>query len=109
MTEVLKALQELDVCWKKIGHYNMKCRRAPGNNSMQSNPYFGDELSIVEIDGALTTPNVLKFEVQGTVLCSVCTIESRCFCRLITQRERRLYGHERVLTALNGSLFFISC
>ncbi|KAF5764103.1 putative non-specific serine/threonine protein kinase [Helianthus annuus] len=64
MTEVLKALQELNVCWKKIGHYNMKCRWAPGNNSMQSNPYFGDELSIVQTDGALTTPNVLKFEVQ---------------------------------------------
>ncbi|MFS8031891.1 putative protein kinase CAMK-AMPK family [Helianthus anomalus] len=64
MTEVLKALQELNVCWKKIGHYNMKCRWAPGNNSMQSNPYFGDESSIVETDGALTTPNVVKFEVQ---------------------------------------------
>ncbi|KAM0071046.1 putative non-specific serine/threonine protein kinase [Helianthus debilis subsp. tardiflorus] len=23
MTEVLKALQELNVCWKKIGHYNI--------------------------------------------------------------------------------------
>ncbi|GFY82963.1 SNF1 kinase homolog 10 [Actinidia rufa] len=29
MTEVLKALQELNVCWKKIGHYNMKCRWVP--------------------------------------------------------------------------------
>ncbi|KAJ7515275.1 hypothetical protein O6H91_22G008600 [Diphasiastrum complanatum] len=26
MTEVLKALHELDVAWKKIGHYNFKCR-----------------------------------------------------------------------------------
>eukprot|EP00249_Psilotum_nudum_P020467 c27717_g1_i3 orf=184-1776(-) len=25
MTEVLRALQELGVSWKKIGHYNMKC------------------------------------------------------------------------------------
>ena len=30
MNEVLKALQELNVCWKKIGHYNMKCRWVPG-------------------------------------------------------------------------------
>ncbi|KAH0939866.1 hypothetical protein HID58_007327 [Brassica napus] len=29
MNEVLKALQELNVCWKKIGHYNMKCRWVP--------------------------------------------------------------------------------
>ncbi|CAI9276958.1 unnamed protein product [Lactuca saligna] len=76
MTEVLKALQELNVCWKKIGHYNMKCRWVPGvpghhqgmvndSISMQSNHnYFGDELTIVENDGALTSPNVVKFEVQ---------------------------------------------
>ena len=73
MTEVLKALQELNVCWKKIGHYNMKCRWVPGvpghhrgmvNDSMQSNHYFGDELTIVENDGAMTSPNVVKFEVQ---------------------------------------------
>ncbi|KAL8248752.1 hypothetical protein R6Q59_005620 [Mikania micrantha] len=64
MTEVLKALQELNVCWKKIGHYNMKCRWVPGNNSMQSNHYFGDELTIVETDGASISPNVVKFEVQ---------------------------------------------
>ncbi|KAI7754915.1 hypothetical protein M8C21_027025 [Ambrosia artemisiifolia] len=64
MTEVLKALQELNVCWKKIGHYNMKCRWAPANNSMQNNHYFGDELTIVETDVALTSPNVVKFEVQ---------------------------------------------
>ncbi|KVI02454.1 Kinase associated domain 1 (KA1) [Cynara cardunculus var. scolymus] len=73
MTEVLKALQELNVCWKKIGHYNMKCRWVPGvaghhqgmiNDSMQSNNYFGDELTILENDGAMNPPNVVKFEVQ---------------------------------------------
>lgn len=76
MTEVLKALQELNVCWKKIGHYNMKCRWVPpsvpgqhhqgqgmvndSSSCMQSNHYFGDELTIVENDA----PNVVKFEVQ---------------------------------------------
>ncbi|GMI92727.1 SNF1 kinase homolog 10, SNF1-RELATED PROTEIN KINASE 1.1 [Hibiscus trionum] len=42
MMEVLKALHEVSVRWKKIGHYNMKCRWPPG-------PDEG---------------NVIKFEVQ---------------------------------------------
>ncbi|KAG2283802.1 hypothetical protein Bca52824_055022 [Brassica carinata] len=41
MNELLKALQELNVCWKKIGHYNMKCRWVPGfaddQNTMDNN------------------------------------------------------------------------
>lgn len=77
MTEVLKALQELNVSWKKIGHYNMKCRWIPGiaghregmvNNSMQSNHYFGDDSTIIESDGAARLPNVVKFEVQVIIL-----------------------------------------
>ncbi|KAM5581327.1 SNF1-related protein kinase catalytic subunit alpha KIN10 [Rosa sericea] len=73
MTEVLKALQELRVCWKKIGHYNMKCRWVPGtpghhegmvDNPVNNNHYFGDESSIIENDGVMKTPNVVKFEVQ---------------------------------------------
>ncbi|KAL4369160.1 hypothetical protein GQ457_05G009990 [Hibiscus cannabinus] len=73
MTEVLKALQELNVCWKKIGHYNMKCRwlaSIPGlnegmvNNSVHNNHYFGDESTIIENDGITKAPNVVKFEVQ---------------------------------------------
>lgn len=72
MTEVLKALQELNVCWKKVGHYNMKCRWIPGIpghhegmiNCMQSNHYFGDESTIIENDGVNSSPNVVKFEVQ---------------------------------------------
>ncbi|KAJ8438928.1 hypothetical protein Cgig2_033815 [Carnegiea gigantea] len=73
MTEVLKALQELNVRWKKVGHYNMKCRWIPGipghhegmvNNAVHTDHYFGDESSIVENDGAIRSPNVVKFEVQ---------------------------------------------
>ncbi|ERM99072.1 SNF1-related protein kinase catalytic subunit alpha KIN10 [Amborella trichopoda] len=71
MTEVLKALQELNVAWKKIGHYNMKCRWLPGQpengieNSLDSNHIFGDEPAIIENDGvAVGSPNVLKFELQ---------------------------------------------
>ncbi|GFP90383.1 snf1-related protein kinase catalytic subunit alpha kin10 [Phtheirospermum japonicum] len=70
MTEVLKALQEMNVLWKKIGHYNMKCRWARAgpeeklNNSMQDNNYFGDESAIVENDANVRPQNVVKFEVQ---------------------------------------------
>ncbi|KAL9297201.1 hypothetical protein ACSQ67_023097 [Phaseolus vulgaris] len=73
MTEVLKALQELNVCWKKIGHYNMKCRwvaAIPGhhegmvNNNVHSNHYFADDSNIIENEAVSTTSNVVKFEVQ---------------------------------------------
>ncbi|KAF3444805.1 hypothetical protein FNV43_RR14498 [Rhamnella rubrinervis] len=70
MTEVLKALQELHVGWKKIGHYNMKCRWIPGhhegmvNNNVHGNHYYGDDSTIIETDGVMKAPNVVKFEVQ---------------------------------------------
>ncbi|PNY11881.1 SNF1-related protein kinase catalytic subunit alpha KIN10 [Trifolium pratense] len=71
MAEVLKALQELNVCWKKIGHYNMKCRWVvviPGhhggmvNNSVHGNNYLGDA-SIIENEAAAKS-SVVKFELQ---------------------------------------------
>lgn len=72
MTEVLKALQELNVRWKKIGHYNMKCMWKPGvsdhegmvNDPPQTNHYFGDESTIIENDGITKSRNVVKFEIQ---------------------------------------------
>lgn len=72
MTEVLKALQELNVCWKKIGHYNMKCRWMPGNTGpsegMINNPVtsndFWDKSNIIETDRIIQAPNVIKFELQ---------------------------------------------
>ncbi|VFQ58493.1 unnamed protein product [Cuscuta campestris] len=73
MTEVLKALQELNVCWKKIGQYNMKCRWTPSFpnyregvaiNSFQSHNYFEDESAILENQGVFRSANVVKFEVQ---------------------------------------------
>ncbi|XP_070024307.1 SNF1-related protein kinase catalytic subunit alpha KIN10-like isoform X2 [Nicotiana sylvestris] len=73
MTEVLKALQELNVCWKKIGQYNMKCRWIPsvpghhegmGINSMHGSQFFGDDSTITENDGVSKLTNVVKFEVQ---------------------------------------------
>ncbi|CAK9162949.1 unnamed protein product [Ilex paraguariensis] len=73
MTEVLKALQELNVCWKKIGYYNMKCRWIPGipghhvgmvKNPMHSNHYFGDESTIIQNDDVTKSTSIVKFEVQ---------------------------------------------
>ncbi|GAU19808.1 hypothetical protein TSUD_170330 [Trifolium subterraneum] len=72
MTEVLKALQELNVCWKKIGHYNMKCRWDAGfpghhegtiNNAAHNNHYFSDDSSIIE-NVTVSSSNVVKFELQ---------------------------------------------
>eukprot|EP01018_Ginkgo_biloba_P006185 Gb_17840 [translate_table: standard] len=76
MTEVLKALQELDVGWKKIGHYNMKCRWFPClsrhvdssiNKSLHGNQILQDDsTSVVQKDGicSRSPPNIIKFEVQ---------------------------------------------
>ena len=71
MAEVLKALQELNVCWKKIGQYNMKCRWVAGipghhggmiNNSVHSNNYLGNA-SAIESE-TVPKSSVVKFEVQ---------------------------------------------
>ncbi|THU63136.1 hypothetical protein C4D60_Mb01t12540 [Musa balbisiana] len=74
MTEVLKALQELNVCWKKIGHYNLKCRFIPGisdhaesmlDNSLHANHSFSDDSAIVESDDvAGKESSTVKFEIQ---------------------------------------------
>ncbi|XP_028759762.1 SNF1-related protein kinase catalytic subunit alpha KIN10 isoform X2 [Neltuma alba] len=71
MTEVLKALQELNVCWKKIGPYNMKCRWVAGNpghdgmvdNTVYGSHYYRDDATIIEND-SVSKPNVIKFELQ---------------------------------------------
>ncbi|VAH21624.1 unnamed protein product [Triticum turgidum subsp. durum] len=66
-SEVLKALQELNVCWKKIGHYNMKCRWSPGfvETMMHNNNGFGVESAIIEADGLSDkSTHIVKFEIQ---------------------------------------------
>lgn len=64
MTEVLKALQQLNVCWKKIGHYNMKCRwfhvfPTHPKATMSNSNIFSDE-----IKNDASSNNIIKFEVQ---------------------------------------------
>ncbi|AQK87698.1 SNF1-related protein kinase catalytic subunit alpha KIN10 [Zea mays] len=67
ISEVLKALQELNVYWKKIGHYNMKCRWSPGclESMMHNSDSFSAESAIIETDVFMekSTPTV-KFEIQ---------------------------------------------
>ncbi|KAG0484984.1 hypothetical protein HPP92_009063 [Vanilla planifolia] len=60
MMEVLKALQELNVRWKKIGHYNMKCRWMPGVYRG-----YSDQSDIIGNDDIVGNSSyVVKFEVQ---------------------------------------------
>jgi hypothetical protein len=71
MTEVLKVLQELNVYWKKIGHYNMKCRwtrHIPGQNETMLNLNHGpaEEIGIIINDDCCgdNLKNVVKYELQ---------------------------------------------
>jgi 5'-AMP-activated protein kinase catalytic alpha subunit len=52
MREVLGALQDLNVSWKKIGHYNMKCRLLRGS----ANAVIPNDIH--------SSPGVVKFEIQ---------------------------------------------
>ncbi|KAI3860472.1 hypothetical protein MKX03_013475 [Papaver bracteatum] len=73
MTAVLNALQELQVGWKKVGHYNMKCRWLPRfsghntdgmvNNSAHGNNFFED-YSVNNDSASSGSVNAVKFEVQ---------------------------------------------
>ncbi|XP_059640834.1 SNF1-related protein kinase catalytic subunit alpha KIN10-like isoform X2 [Cornus florida] len=70
MTQVLRALQELNVRWKKIGHYNMKCLwlhafhhcESVASNHLHDNQYISNESAIIEND--FQSQVIMKFEVQ---------------------------------------------
>uniref|UniRef100_A0A8R7U270 non-specific serine/threonine protein kinase n=1 Tax=Triticum urartu TaxID=4572 RepID=A0A8R7U270_TRIUA len=69
MIEVLKALQELNVRWKKNGDHNMKCRWCPGfpqvSDTSDANHSFVDGSTIMDIgDANGRLPVVIKFEIQ---------------------------------------------
>jgi 5'-AMP-activated protein kinase catalytic alpha subunit len=68
MIEVLKSLQELNVCWKKNGHYNMKCRWCPGfpegSDMLDANHSFVDDSIMDNGDVNARLPVVVKFEIQ---------------------------------------------
>ncbi|EFJ16445.1 hypothetical protein SELMODRAFT_234034 [Selaginella moellendorffii] len=65
MNEVLKVLQELDVSWKKLGHYNVKCRWtfAPPSKapcSLPGSPMISEPLH----ERIAGRRNLVKFELQ---------------------------------------------
>ncbi|MCL7024739.1 hypothetical protein MKW94_003505 [Papaver nudicaule] len=71
MTAVLKALQELHVGWKKVGHYNMKCRWLPhfsghsdGMVNNSTHCFVEDYSAIVDDGASKRSANAVKFEVQ---------------------------------------------
>ncbi|XP_052196721.1 SNF1-related protein kinase catalytic subunit alpha KIN10 [Diospyros lotus] len=64
MIAVLKALKELNVYWKKIGHYSMKCMWIPGHHGNTMSSMQSDESTIIANDGVNRLPNVVKFELQ---------------------------------------------
>ncbi|XP_020192175.1 serine/threonine protein kinase OSK4 isoform X1 [Aegilops tauschii subsp. strangulata] len=69
MIEVLKALQELNVRWKKNGDHNMKCRWCPGfpqvSDMLDANRSFVDGSTIMDIgDANGRLPTAIKFEIQ---------------------------------------------
>ncbi|RVW80863.1 SNF1-related protein kinase catalytic subunit alpha KIN10 [Vitis vinifera] len=91
MTEVLKALQELNVCWKKIGHYNMKCRWIPGipghhegmvNNPVHSNHFFGMNQQLLRM---MVFPGM-----WSSLKCSFTKLERRSICLIC--REFRAHN-----------------
>ncbi|WOK92831.1 SNF1-related protein kinase catalytic subunit alpha KIN10 isoform X1 [Canna indica] len=70
MAEVLKALLELNVCWKNLGHYNMKCRWFPYHTESMLNSFpnvgriFDNESTNSRTDDiAGKSWNVVKFEL----------------------------------------------
>ncbi|KAG5536558.1 hypothetical protein RHGRI_024096 [Rhododendron griersonianum] len=70
MTQVLLALQAMNVCWKKIGHYNIKCRwfhvfhnpKGMNNHHSPDSDYITDESAIIHDD--FHAQSVVKFEMQ---------------------------------------------
>lgn len=80
MSVVLGALQKLNVYWKKIGQYNMKCKWSPSviGHSLQihsnsNNPQLGDPSSTnIDINANaamdIVAQNTVKFELQVSSL-----------------------------------------
>lgn len=76
--KVLKVLQELNIGWKKIGDYNMKCRWFPFQHRTQinANLKIGNEMNVDENDPHAKSSPVVKFELQVHSLIVVVLNES---------------------------------
>lgn len=62
MMKVLKVLQELNVCWKKIGDYNMKCKLT--SNTTTHHQDMPNHSIMWEVNHVTIFQNVVKFELQ---------------------------------------------
>lgn len=96
MMEVLKALQAINVRWKNIGHYNMKCRWFPSFiPGLNNNHYFGDdESTVIENSGVTMSPNVvIKFQLQ-VMYFFVCSRKSGVFGLKCMIDDGQLYKTE---------------
>ncbi|KGN50804.2 SNF1-related protein kinase catalytic subunit alpha KIN10-like isoform X2 [Cucumis sativus] len=62
MMKVLKVLQELNVCWKKIGDYNMKCKLT--SDTSTHHQHMPNHSIMLEVNHLSILQNVVKFEVQ---------------------------------------------
>ena len=60
--KVLKVLQELNVCWKKIGDYNMKCKLT--SDTSTHHQHMPNHSIMLEVNHLSILQNVVKFEVQ---------------------------------------------
>ncbi|PKI72143.1 hypothetical protein CRG98_007462 [Punica granatum] len=65
MAAVLGALQKLNVGWKKIGQYNMKCRWSPTFNGHTS------QIQSTSIDTALRDPSQIDIDLNADILAAV--------------------------------------
>ncbi|XP_023007674.1 SNF1-related protein kinase catalytic subunit alpha KIN10-like isoform X1 [Cucurbita maxima] len=68
MIKVLKVLQELNVCWKKIGDYSMKCKLTTDtpthHQPLPANFAFNKHSILLELNNVTILQNVVKFELQ---------------------------------------------
>lgn len=71
MTQILGALQGLNVKWKKIGHYNMKCLFTRGIHNLDSTATINHVNGNHHVNGitsistnASQPTSVVKFEIQ---------------------------------------------
>ncbi|XP_038892877.1 SNF1-related protein kinase catalytic subunit alpha KIN10-like isoform X1 [Benincasa hispida] len=62
MMKVLKVLQELNVCWKKIGEYNMKCKLT--SDTITHHQDMPNHSIMLKVNHVTIFQNVVKFEVQ---------------------------------------------
>lgn len=86
MTQILGALQGLNVRWKKVGHYNMKClftRSIQNVDNTAASNHMNDEnhhvSGITSIGANGSQPSsAVKFEIQVRLIRDAFVYKSGC-------------------------------